>query len=60
MEIIDNVFRGIWAFCGVIGFVCISCAIGFTIIAVADNIKYKEIEKNIKRFKGETDDISKL
>ena len=53
MEIIDNVFRGIWAFCGVIGFVCISCAVGFTIIAVADNIKYKEIEKNIKRFKGE-------
>lgn len=53
MEIIDNILGGIWVFCGVIGFICIFCFIGFTIIAVADNIKYKEIEKNIKRFKGE-------
>ena len=56
MEIIDNIARGIFAFCGVIGFICIFCVIGFTIMAVADDIRYKEIEKNIKRFKERIND----
>lgn len=57
MEIIDYILIYIWTFCGVIGFICIFCVIGFTIIAVTDDIiydiKYKKIKKNIKKFKEE-------
>lgn len=55
MEIIDNILIGIWAFCGVIGFIYIFCVIGFTIMAVADNIEYKTKIKS-----EEKNDISKL
>lgn len=40
MTVIDVVLKGIWTFCGAIGFSCICCAIGFGIVVFKET-RYK-------------------
>lgn len=54
MEIIDTILNIIniifWTLCGVIGFTCIFCFVGFSIICIIEYRKDQEREKKLNEF----------
>ena len=52
MEIIDTIFNIFWTLCGVIGFACIFCFVGFLIICIIEYRKDQEREKKLNEFWG--------
>ena len=52
MEIIDTILNIFWTLCGVIGFSCIFCFVGFLIICIIEYRKDQEREKNLNEFWG--------
>ena len=50
MEIINSILRILWTLCGVIGFACIVCFVGFAIICAKEYKIDKERQKRLDEF----------